>query len=340
MMNQPLGVERFFSALRCLFVNEIIASERTLSEDGLMMTRPPFDLQQLRCLVVLSETLHFGHAAVRLNMTQPPLSRQIALLEESMGVRLFQRDRRTVTLTSAGRYFVEEARAILQRAEDAAVQTRLAAEGEQGTLTIGFTQAASYELLPQLIGLHHARFPAVSYVFKELLIDEQLRLLEAGSLDVGMVRPPLDHERLDSLIIMRDWFTVALPAGDPLARLEEVPIQALHQRNYIAWSPIAKYFYLILDRLFQDAGVRPRTVVSMAQPPGMLAMVRAGLGLAVVPAAMGSLAFSGIVLRPLVAPGMDPAVLKLEYLLAWRRENREATVQRLIETAGELTVRS
>ena len=78
----------------------------------------------------------------------------------------------------------------------------------------------------------------------------------------------------------------------------------------------------------------------MAQPPGMLAMVRAGLGLAVVPAAMGSLAFSGIVLRPLVAPGMDPAVLKLEYLLAWRRENREATVQRLIETAGELTVRS
>ena len=100
MVNQPLGVERFFSALRCLFVNEIIASERTLSEDGLMMTRPPFDLQQLRCLVVLSETLHFGHAAVRLNMTQPPLSRQIALLEESMGVRLFQRDRRSVTWNS------------------------------------------------------------------------------------------------------------------------------------------------------------------------------------------------------------------------------------------------
>ena len=135
MVNQPLGVERFFSALRCLFVNEIIASERTLSEDGLMMTRPPFDLQQLRCLVVLSETLHFGRAALRLNMTQPPLSRQIALLEESMGVRLFQRDRRTVTLTSAGRYFVEEARAILQRAGEAAVQARLAAEGGHGSLT-------------------------------------------------------------------------------------------------------------------------------------------------------------------------------------------------------------
>jgi DNA-binding transcriptional LysR family regulator len=103
---------------------------------------------------------------------------------------------------------------------------------------------------------------------------------------------------------------------------------------------LAKYFFLILDRLFQDAGVQPRTVVSMAQPPGILAMVRAGLGLAVVPAAMGSLGFSGIVLRRLVAPGMDPAALKLQHLLAWRRENREPALQRLIETAGELTVKS
>lgn len=302
------------------------------------MATLPFDLPQLRCLVALSETLHFGRAAARLNMTQPPLSRQIALLEDRMGVRLFERDRRSVKLTSAGRYFVQEARAILQRAEDAAMQTRLAAEGELGTLTIGFTQAASYELLPRLIGLHHARFSAVSFVFKELLIEEQLRLLEDGSLDVGMVRPPVDRERLDTLTIMRDYFAVAVPTGDPLARLEAVPIQALHQRTYIAWSPIAKYFHLILDRLFQDAGVRPRTVVSMAQPPGMLAMVRAGLGVAVVPAAMNVLGFSGVALRPLAVPGMDSAPLTLEYLLAWRRGNCEATVQRLIETAGELAV--
>jgi DNA-binding transcriptional LysR family regulator len=305
-----------------------------------MMARLPFDLPQLRCLVVLAETLHFGRAAVRLNMTQPPLSRQIALLEASMGVLLFQRDRRTVTLTPAGRYFAEEARAILQRAGEAAEQARLSAEGRHGTLTIGFTQAASYELLPQLIGLHHARYPGVSYVFKELLIDDQLRQLEAGSLDVGIVRPPLDHERLDSLILHRDCFVVALPAGDSLACLEEVPIRALHQRNYIAWSPLAKYFFLILNRLFHDAGVRPRTVVSMAQPPGILAMVRAGLGLAVVPAAMASLGFSGIELRPLVAPGIDSSALKLQHLLAWRRENQEATVRRLIETASDLAVRT
>jgi len=298
----------------------------------------PFDLQQLRCLVALSETLHFGRAAARLNMTQPPLSRQIALLEQRMGVRLFDRDRRTVMLTPAGRHFAHEARSILQRSEDLAVETRLSAQGELGTLTIAFTQAASYELLPRLIGLHHARYPAVSFVFKELLIDEQIRLLEAGSLDIGMVRPPVDRDRLDTLTIMRDHFSLALQDSDPLVHCHVVPLQALHQRAYIAWSPIAKYFHRILDRIFEDAGVRPTTVVSVAQPPAMLAMVRAGLGVAVVPGAMGALRFNGVTLRPLVAPGQDQAALELAYLLAWRRDNREATVHRLVETARELAL--
>lgn len=302
------------------------------------MATLPFDLSQLRCLVALSETLHFGRAAAQLSMTQPPLSRQIALLEHRLGVQLFERDRRTVKPTPAGRYLVHEARAILQRAEDAAVQARIAADGELGTLTIGFTQAASYELLPRLIGLHHARFPAVSYVFRELLIDEQLRLLEAGSLDVGMVRPPIDRGRLDAMVIMRDHFAIAVPSSDSLALQDEVPIQALHQRAYIAWSPIARYFHLMLDRLFQDAGVRPRTVVSMAQPPAILAMVRAGLGIAVVPAAMSTLGFSGVALRRLAAPGLAPDALELEYLLAWRHDHCEAVVRRLVETAAELAL--
>jgi len=302
------------------------------------MAALPFDLSQLRCLVALSETLHFGRAAAQLFMTQPPLSRQIALLEHRLGVQLFERDRRTVRLTPAGRYFVLEARAILQRSEEAAVQARAAAAGELGTLTVGFTQAASYELLPRLIGLHHARIPAVGYVFRELMVEEQLRLLKAGSLDVGMVRPPIDRDWLDTLLIMRDCFVLAVPSSDPLASQDDVPIQALHQRAYIAWSPIARYFHLMLDRLFQEAGVRPRTVVSMAQPPAILAMVRAGLGVAVVPAAMSTLGFSGVVLRRLTAPGLAPNALMLEYLLAWRRDNVDAMVQQLVETATHLAV--
>lgn len=271
-------------------------------------------------------------------MTQPPLSRQIALLEERLGVRLLDRDRRSVRMTPAGRYFVNEARAILQRAEDSAIETRLAAEGVLGTLAIGFTASASYEILPRLVALHHGRYPGIGFVFKELLIEEQLRLLGTGSLDIAIVRPPVDRQRFDCRTVMKDHWSVAVPLGHPLANTACVPIRALHEQPYIAWSPISKYFHLILERLFGESGVRPRTVVSMSQPPAILAMVRAGLGLAVVPNAMASQGFGGVVLRRLEAPALDPAILGLESVIAWRRDNQEATVQRLVETASELAL--
>jgi DNA-binding transcriptional LysR family regulator len=304
------------------------------------MTPLPFDLSQLRCFVVLCETLHFGKAAARLHMTQPPLSRQIALLEERLGVRLLDRDSRSVRMTPAGRYFVNEARAILQRAEDSAIETRLAAEGLLGTLAIGFTASASYEILPRLVGLHHARYPGIGFVFKEMLIEEQLRLLGTGSLDIAIVRPPVDMQRFDFRIVMKDHWAVALPAGHPLCAADSVSIRQLHERPFIAWSPIARYFHLILERLLGESDVRPRTVVSMSQPPAILAMVRAGLGLAVVPNAMASQGFGGVALRRLDAPGLNPAILALESVIAWRRGSQEATLQRLIETVSALDVGS
>ena len=298
----------------------------------------PFDVPQLRCFVALCETLHFGKAANRLHMTQPPLSRQIAILEERLGVRLCDRDRRSVRMTPAARYFLGEARAILQRAEDLAIETRLAAEGVLGTLAIGFTASASYEILPRLVGRHHARYPGIGFVFKELLIEEQLRLLGAGSLDIAIVRPPIDVQRFDCHTVMKDHWSVALPAGHPLSEASSIALETLHERPFIAWSPISKYFHLILERLFQASKVRPRTVVSMSQPPAILAMVRAGLGLAIVPNAMASQGFGGVVLRRLDAAEVDPAMLVLESVLTWRRDNQEATVKRLVETAMSLGV--
>ena len=302
------------------------------------MTPLPFDLAQLRCFVAVSETLHFGKAAARLHMTQPPLSRQIALLEARLAVKLFDRDRRSVRITPTGRFFVHEARAILKRAEDSAIETRLAAEGVLGTLAIGFTASASYDLLPRLVGLHHARYPGIGFVFKERLIEEQLQLLGTGALDVAIVRPPVDAQRFDCRTVMRDHWAVALPAGHPLCSADAVPIRALHGQPYIAWSPISRYFHLILDRILGESNVRPRTVFSMSQPPAILAMVRAGLGLAIVPQAMASQGVGDVVLRPLKAPRLDPAMLALESILTWRRDDREETVHRLVETASALGV--
>src|SRR5690606_37391175 len=117
--------------------------------------------------------------------------RQIALLEERLQVKLFIRHNRSVALTSAGTFLLNEARAILHRAGEAATRTQLAANGEQGTLVIGFTSTASFELLPQLVSRHHRNYPGVSFVFNELLIEEQLRMLDEGALDVALVRPPV-----------------------------------------------------------------------------------------------------------------------------------------------------
>ncbi|NLD53433.1 MAG: LysR family transcriptional regulator [Burkholderiaceae bacterium] len=271
-------------------------------------------------------------------MTQPPLSRQIAMLEERLGVRLFDRDRRSVRITPAGRFFVPEAREILRRAEDSAAETRLAAAGVLGTIAIGFTATASYDLLPRLVGLHHARYPGVGFVFKELLIEEQLRLLGTGSLDIAIVRPPVDAQRFDGITVMRDHWSVAVPASHALARGKTIAIRHLHDAPYIAWSPISKYFHVIQERLFEESGVVPRRVVSMPQPPAILAMVRAGLGLALVPGGMAGHGLAGVALRRLTAPAVDPALLCLESVLTWRRDNQEAAVQRFLATARELEV--
>lgn len=302
------------------------------------MTPLPFDLAELRCFVVLGETLHFGHAAARLNMTQPPLSRRIALLEQKLGVQLFERGRRSVTITPAGRYFLHEARLILRRAEDSAAETRLAAEGALGTLTIGFTASVGYVLLPNLIALHQKRYPGTRFACKELLIDEQLRQLDSGALDVAIIRPPVDAERFHSRTLMRDRWALALPRGHVLARRRTVPLRALHEESYIAWSPAAAYAHLSLEQVFQAAGVRPRTVVSMSLPPAILSMVRAGIGLALVPSALASLGVPGVVLRPLDPAGIDPAILALDSVMAWRRDKVPAMVERMIDTASGLEV--
>ena len=128
-----------------------------------------FELRQLRCFVAAADELHFGRAARRLNMTQPPLSRQIQLLEHALGVRLFERSSRNVALTSAGRVFLLEARRILRLSESAALATRRVASGEAGTVTIGFTAASGYSYLPRLITLCRERLPNITIHLKEMV---------------------------------------------------------------------------------------------------------------------------------------------------------------------------
>ena len=276
-----------------------------------------FELSQLRCFVAAAEELHFGRAAERLHMTQPPLSRQIQILERVLGVQLLARTSRIVRLTSAGRTFLPEARRILHLAESAAVSTRRTAAGDLGSVAIGFTAAGSYSFLPELIIAARERLPGVDLVLEEMVTAEQVEALASRRIDVALLRPPVRRE-LDSLRVVREPLLAALPADHRLAKGRRPALGDFDRQPFVMYSPYeARYFYDLLAAIFAKAGVAPRYVQHMSQVHAILALVRAGLGAALVPAAAASLQFQGVVLRPVETRPARP----VELYLAWERNN-------------------
>jgi DNA-binding transcriptional LysR family regulator len=288
-----------------------------------------FELSQLRCFVAAAEELHFGRAAERLHMTQPPLSRQIQILERVLGVQLLARTSRIVRLTSAGRTFLPEARRILHLAESAAVSTRRTAAGDLGSVAIGFTAAGSYSFLPELIIAARERLPGVDLVLEEMVTAEQVEALASRRIDVALLRPPVRRE-FDSLRVVREPLLAALPADHRLAKGRRPALGDFDRQPFVMYSPYeARYFYDLLAAIFAKAGVAPRYVQHMSQVHAILALVRAGLGAALVPAAAASLRFQGVVLRPVETRPARP----VELYLAWERNNDNPALPAFVDMA-------
>ncbi len=288
-----------------------------------------FELSQLRCFVAAAEELHFGRAAERLNMTQPPLSRQIQILERVIGVRLLERTSRAVRITPAGRRFLPEARRILHLAESAALSTRRTAGGEAGSITIGFTASAAYSFLPELIMAARQRLPGVDFVLEEMVTAEQTEALAVRRIDVALLRPPV-RRKFDSLRVVREPLLAALPAGHRLAKGPPPVLKDFDGQPFVTYSPYeARYFYDLLAGIFGKAGVAPRYVQHMSQVHAILALVRAGLGTALVPAAAASLRFRGVALRAVETRPAEP----VELFLAWDRNNDNPALPAFLETA-------
>jgi DNA-binding transcriptional LysR family regulator len=210
-----------------------------------------FELRQLRCFVAAAEELHFGRAAVRMNMTQPPLSRQIQLLEHVLGVKLLDRTSRAVKLTPAGRVFLLEARRILRLTESAALATRRIASGEAGTIVLGFTAASGYSFLPRLLLQRASHAPNIDVMLKEMVSSEQMESLLTGRIDVGLLRPPIGRGEFTVLKVAEESLVAALPVGDP--RLVEATLSLTHfdRRPLIMYSAEgARYFHDMMEELF------------------------------------------------------------------------------------------
>ena len=258
------------------------------------------ELHQLRCFVAVAEELHFGRAAIRLHMTQPPLSRQIQLLEHSLGVLLLERNNRQARLTPAGQNFLEDARRILQIAEAAELSARRIAHGEAGRLTLGFTAVGAYSLIPQLL-VHAAKvLPDVDLELSERVSQGQVHALETGLIDVGFVRQVMPSARVEYVLIHRERFVAALPASHPLAAKAELTPGDFHQQPFIMYSESeGRYFHDRLANLFALHEVQPRYIHQLGQTHSVVGLVNAGLGVAVVPASAQALHMEQVVFRPL-----------------------------------------
>ncbi|QGK70464.1 LysR family transcriptional regulator [Allosaccharopolyspora coralli] len=290
-----------------------------------------FTLSQLTGFVAVAEEGHFGRAADRLRMTQPPLSRQIQQLEKQLQTRLIDRSSRTVRLTPAGRAFLQDARRLLRDAENAALSVRRATDGHAGVVRMGFTATSAHDVLGGLLSCAREHLPHVEFVLRELVTRDQMERISSGALDLGLARPPARPE-LTSRLLRSEPLVAALPEGHPLAeQLTPLELDAFHGAEVVTYSPSeARYFHDLLVGVFQTAGVRPTYVQHVSQVHTVLALVEVGLGIGLVPSTAAKLRVDNVVLRPVILPDPNP----VELHLVWREDNDNPALHSLLDIVG------
>ncbi len=279
------------------------------------------ELRQLRYFVAVAEELHFGRAALRLHMTQPPLSQTILALEAALGAALFVRNRREVTLAPAGLALLPEARRLLSAAQELPEIARRAAAGEAGRLALAFVSSADYSVLPPFLRAYRAAFPQVQIRLQEATSDVQLDDLLQGRVDAGLLIAPLpDRARieLDYLPVLAEPLILAAPDGPDGADGEPVDLAALAPLPLIIFPrSIAPSLHDAILTVFRGAGITPVIAQEAIQMQTIVGLVSAGMGIALVPQSVSNLQRPGVRYRALRA-----ATPLVETGLAWRRDNR------------------
>jgi DNA-binding transcriptional LysR family regulator len=286
-----------------------------------------FTLEQLRGFLAVAEELHFGRAAERLTMTQPPLSRQIQKLERAVGAQLLERDNRRVALTAAGEVFLGEARRLLSLADTAPELARRVSSGSHGVVRIGFTAASTYGTLGRLLNEVDRGLPHIGLDLQEMVTREQIAALLNEEVDLGLARPPFDAETFGSRLLHREALLVAVPTGHRLLELgREVVADDLAAEPVVMHSPTrARYFYDLVVSMVPAASGNAVHMVS--QVLTMLWLVAAGRGVAFVPASAARLPIEGVEFVRLDTTVPDP----VELHLLWVRESRNPALWRVLE---------
>lgn len=284
------------------------------------------DLRQLALFVAVAEELNFTRAALRMHISQPPLSRQIAKLEEQLGLRLLERDRQSVALTAAGGAFLPEARRLLHLASQAPEVAKRAARGESGTLRIGFVGSMIYTSVPVLVRRFRRHYPEVVIQLHQATVAQQVEMLLNDELDIGFVRHALAHPQLSTQQLLREPLIVALPADHSMAKKSAISVGRLADEQFISFSRReGPGFYNQLLRVCDSAGFTPKIIMEANPLSTVIGLVASGAGVALVPQSMNRLRTQGVVYRKLIGTGTYS-----EFLIAWRKKDPPATVLNFI----------
>ncbi|CAN5195937.1 LysR family transcriptional regulator [soil metagenome] len=266
------------------------------------------ELRHFRYFAVVAEELHFGRAAARLGISQPPLSQQIRLLEDELGVVLLERTSRRVSLTEAGRLFLVEAHKTMAQAAHAIAVARNVGKGELGEIIVGFASSVPFTtVVAQALSTFRARYPGVRLNLTEMSPGSQIEALLAEKIEIAFIRDidrPVVPEGLESILLMTEPLMVAMLAAHPLASAPRNPTPAdLRNEDFILYrSDFGAGFNDHLTRLCAMAGFIPRIVQEVTGPFTLLGLVSAGLGITVVTPTLGALHPDHMVFRPLDDP--------------------------------------
>ncbi len=289
------------------------------------------ELRHLRYFVTLAEELHFGRAAERLHIAQPPLSQQIRQLETELGFELFHRTKRSVQLTEAGLVFLGEVQQILKQLQQAIQIGQQTSRGELGQLVVGFVSSAAYNILPIVLRTFRTCVPGVSLELHELTTDQQLEWLRTGRIDVGFLRLPVEENTFSWEIIFQESLMVALPEAHLLANQSDICLQQLAKEPFILFPRIlAPGLYDLIISLCQQAGFSPAVTQQAIQMQTIISLVAAEMGVAIAPASLQNMQRIGVVYK-----NIQQASPKVPLAVIWRSNENSPTVQRFLEVVRQ-----
>lgn len=294
------------------------------------------ELRHLRYFVAVAEELHFGRAATRLFIVQPSLSQQIRQLEDELGFPLLKRTKRSVELTDAGKVFLAKAQSILAQVQEAKRAAQRAYRGEIGRLVIGYISSSTYDLLPMMLSAYRERFPHVDVALRELTTQEQLRALEEESIQVGLLRLPINDPMIHVEVVRREPIVCVLPEGHPLAKHARITVPLLANEPFVLQSrQRGGGYYAQLMNLCLTSGFSPNVIQEVTEMHTIVSLVAAGMGVSLVPLSVKNIRSQGVVYREL--EGSTPLT---EMAVAWLLNSHSTIVQNFLEVATETTTGS